>query len=284
MVNAAVNAAKGEGMSAERERGKDREVRRAIWVVFAVAALTLACVDSVDPVATAGEASATAATAPPSSKALLRAMTDYLSAQQAFSFHVVTNFDVFDRGQKLQLAGAADITVRRPDGVVVDYRDDLSVRRVWYDGSQLTLVDPVDGVYASAEAPSNLDDALDHFEELYGLVMPMTDLIGEDAYSLIASRARSASYAGLHDVDGEACHHLAFVGDSADLQLWIRDRGDPVPCKLLIDYKEEPGRPSYIAVMKDWEFGRQLPDSRFAPEIPDGAQEIEFLEIEEARR
>ena len=86
-------------------------------------------------------------------------------------------------------------------------------------------------MHASMQAAANIDDALDHFEEKFGLVMPLTDLISEHAYQLIASRALRASYVGLHDVDGEACHHLAFIGKSADLQLWIHDGDRPVPCK-----------------------------------------------------
>jgi hypothetical protein len=271
-------------MPTERERGRGREALGASWVALVAAAWVLSCAGPIDPLTSAGQAPSVAAAAPPSSGALLRAMSDYLSAQEAFSFHFETSFEILDRGQKLQFAGAGDVAIRRPDGMVLDYRDDLSVRRVWYDGAQLTLFDPVAGMYASAEAPSNLDEALDYFEELYGLVMPLTDLIGEDAYGLIASRAQRATYVGLFDVGGEACHHLAFVGESADLQLWIRDRDGPVPCKLVVDYKEEPGWPGYIAVLSDWEFGRRFSASHFVPEIPDGARKIEFLEVEEARR
>lgn len=221
---------------------------------------------------------------PPSSRALLRSMSDYLGAQQAFSFRIETSFEVFEFDQKLQFAGSADLRLRRPDRLAIDYRDDLSARRVWYDGSQLTLVDPEANVYASAEALSNIDDTLDHLERTYDLVMPLSDLLGEDAYSLIASRAISASYVGLHQVTGRACHHLAFVGESADLQLWIQDGDSPAPCKFVVDYKEEPGRPEYVVLMLDWEFGKKLSDSDFEPEIPDDARKIEFMQIEEPRR
>ena len=255
-------------------------VRNPFLRAIAIAVTVLLCSGGVAPVVRAQNAG----DVPPSPRALLRAMTDYLGAEDAFSFHMETNFEIFDRGQKLQFAGAADIQVRRPDGLAIDYRDDLSAKRVWYDGSQLTLVDSQAGVFASMQAPSNLDDALDQFERRYGLVMPLTDLLGADAYTLIASRVQSASYVGLHDVGGEACHHLAFVGESADLQLWIRSGDSPAPCKLVVDYKEEPGRPEYVAVMMDWKFGQPIPKSRFEAVIPDGTRKIEFLKIEEARR
>ena len=91
-------------------------------------------------------------------------MTDYLRAQQAFSFRIETSFEIFDSGQKLQFTGSADLHLRRPDRLAIDYRDDLSVRRVWYDGSHLTLLDPRANVYASTEAQSNIDDTLDQLE------------------------------------------------------------------------------------------------------------------------
>ncbi len=245
-----------------------------------VLALVAVCLGGCAPTARAQSVGESA----PSPRALLRSMTNYLAAQSSFSFHVESNFEIFDLGQKLQFAGAADIEIRRPNKLAIDYRDDLSARHVWYDGSQLTFVDPEQGMHASMQAPATIDDALDHFEEKYGLVMPLTDLIGEDAYQLIATRALRASYVGLHDVDGEACHHLAFIGESADLQLWIQDGDRPVPCKFVIDYKEELGRPEHVAVMMDWEFGKKLPDSHFKASIPDGSRKIEFLQIEEARR
>ena len=139
-------------------------------------------------------------------------------------------------------------------------------------------------MYASTEAPANIDDALDYFEEKFDLVMPLTDIIGDDSYQLIIGRALRTSYVGLHDVDGKACHHLAFIGKSADLQLWIRDGDRPVPCKFVVDYKEKPGRPEHVAVTMDWEFGKKLPDSHFKASIPDGSLKIEFLQIEEPRR
>jgi len=221
---------------------------------------------------------------PPSVRALVRSMSDFLASQRSFSLHAETSFEEFDKGQKLQFAGTADLQVRRPNGLHVDYRDDLSAKRLWYDGVRLTLLDLLGRVYAVTGAPPELDDALDHFESKYDLRMPLADLIGPDAYSQIASAARSASYVGLHDVGGRACHHIAFVGDQVDFQLWIRADPQPEPCKLVIDYKDGPGRPQYVSVMRDWEFGQKLPDSIFVAKIPESARKIEFLEIEEARR
>lgn len=277
----------GMGPGEEREvvtklttRINRSQANRGAAIATMALTMTLACASGTSP----GARVQSADEGPPSSRVLLRGMTDYLRAQQAFSFRIVTSFEIFDSGQKLQFAGSADLRVRRPDRLAIDYRDDLSAKRIWYDGSQLTLFDPEANVYASTEAQSNLDDTLDQLERHYGLVMPTSDLLGDDAYALIASRATGASYVGLHEVAGTACHHLAFVGEEVDLQLWIRDGDSPAPCKYVVDYKEEPGRPEYVVVMLDWEFGKKLADSHFEPVIPEDARKIEFLEIEESRR
>ena len=52
----------------------------------------------------------------------------------------------------------------------------------------------------------------------------------------------------------------------------------------MIDYKEEPGRPQYVSVMMDWEFGQKIRDSVFVPTLPEEARRIEFLAVGEARR
>lgn len=250
----------------------------------ALIALALAIATATLLVPGANDAAARTDVTPQSPIALLREMSEFLRKQQSLAFHSEVNFELYGDDQKLQFAGAVDVRIRRPNRFSIDYRDDLASRRVWYDGSKLTLLDPAQGVLASSDAPPVLDDALDYFEESYGLVMPLSDLISDDIYRQIAARAQRARYVGLHDVDGEACHHLAFKGDTTDLQLWIRDGDEPVPCKLVIDYKEEPGRPSYVAVLMDWEFGKKYPDSEFAAKIPEGVLEVEFLGIEEARR
>ena len=217
----------------------------------------------------------------PSPENLLRQMSEELKKAGAFRFHAQINFDdVLVSGQKLQYAGAVDVTVRRPDGVIVDYRDDLSAKRFWYDGKAGTLLDVVHEKYSKADLPGDIDAAVDRLQERYGLALPLADLISSDHFEVLEERALAWGYVGVHDVEGTPAHHIAIVGEDADLQLWIQVDGRPLPLKLVVTYKNVPRAPQYQAVLMDWKFGAEVSADGFEPSLPAGAQQVEFLVVE----
>ena len=233
------------------------------------------------PVAARGEG--TPATAP-SPEELLRQMSALLKDAGTFRFHAEINFDdVLVSGQKVQYAGAVDVTVRRPDGVCVDYRDDLSAKRFWYDGKTGTLLDVIKSKYSQTELPGTIDAAVDQLEQRYRLSLPLADLISSDVFKTIDEHALAWVYLGVHDVEGTPAHHIAVVGENADLQLWIQKDGKPLPLKLVITYKNAPAAPQYEAVLMDWNLGAKVDDDTFEPDLPKGAKRIEFLVAEGSR-
>lgn len=222
-----------------------------------------------------------AAAAPPSPEDLLRQMSETLKKAQTFRFHAEITFDdVLVSGQKLQYAGAADLTVRRPDGVYVDYRDDLSAKRFWYDGKTGTLLDVPMGVYSQAPLPGNIDAAVDQLQRQYQVALPLADLISSDLFQVIDSKALAWTYVGIHDVEGVPAHHIALLGENADLQIWIQRDGPPLPVKIVITYNQVPEAPQYQAVLMDWKLGAKVSADIFQPVLPKGAKKIEFLVVE----
>jgi len=204
-----------------------------------------------------------------------------LKRAETFRFHAEINFDdVLSSGQKVQYAGAADVTVRRPTGVYIDYRDDISAKRFWYDGKTGTLLDLVRGKYATADLPGGIDGAVDLLQERYDVTLPLSDLASSDLFEMIDARARAWGYLGLNDVEGTPCHHIAIVGENRDLQLWIQQSGNPVPLKLVITYKNVPQSPQYQAVLMDWKLGAKVSADTFEPSLPKDAGRIGFLVAE----
>jgi hypothetical protein len=221
----------------------------------------------------------------PSSREILRQMSEALKAAQRISFHAEVSFDDSPApGFLIQLAGAMDVELRRPDGFRLDYRDDVSAHRVWYDGKTLSLLDWGHGLYAAAAAPPTVDEAIDQFEGKYGLALPLDILLVGDPYEWMLARAARGTYLGIHDVEGVSCHHVAFARDDLEWEIWIEKGQVPVPRKFLIRYKQEPGSPQYTAVLMDWNLAAKLPPATFTPEIPDDAVAVEFLEIEEVQQ
>ncbi len=219
-----------------------------------------------------------AASAIPSPETLLRQMSTALKAAQRFSVHAEIVFDnVLNSGQKLQYAGAADLRVRRPDGVYLDYRDDLSAKRFWYDGKTGTLLDAPQAVYSRVDLPTDIDAAVDQLQQRYALVLPLSDLISSDLFAKLDERAVAWGYIGVHDVEGIPAHHVAIVLENMDVQLWIRKDGDPLPLKFVITYKNLPQAPQYQAVLMDWELGAKVSTASFEPVLPEGTKQIEIL-------
>jgi len=212
---------------------------------------------------------------------ILRQMSDYLATAGEFSFRANVTYDeALASGEAIEYGGTADVSVRRPDRLHVAFRGDEHQNRVFFDGRTLTLYDPDVNVYAVTEVPPEIDGAVDLVFEKYGFSVPIADLVYSDPYSALTGGVETGFVAGLHPVNGVPCHHLAFTQEAIDWQIWIEDGPRPVPRKLVIILKDEPGSPRYSATLSDWDFQPRLSDHYFEFHPPDGADEIEFLPTE----
>ena len=227
-----------------------------------------------------GEKAAKAPIVDPQADRLLREMGDYLKSAQQFSFQAEITFDdVLPSGQKIQFGATEDVAVRRPGSAYVEYRGDVGSRRFWYNGETITLYDPGHNFYASEKVPPKLDEAINHLMKEFGFSPPLSDLLYSDPYQVLREKVQFGIYVGLSEINGIRCHHLAFVEKYIDWQIWIEDRKELLPHKILITYKTMPGTPQFTAVLSDWDFTTRLADALFAAAVPAGAQKIQFLSV-----
>lgn len=229
------------------------------------------------PAAKAVDRPSTAPIVNPLADKLLREMGEYLKTAQQYSFQAEITFDdVLPSGQKIQFGATEDLAVRRPNRAYVEYRGDLGVKQFWYNGEAVTLYDPEKNFYASEKVPAKLDEAFDQLMKDFGFSPPLADLLCSDPYRLLIAKVQFGLYVGSSMIDGQRCHHLAFVDQHIDWQIWIEDGKQLVPRKILITYKTIPGAPQFTAVLSDWDFTTRLPDPLFAADVPSGAEKIEF--------
>ncbi len=227
----------------------------------------------------ASEMGAQDAGAPPRVEDVLKRASAHLDSLQTVRFHAEVNFDdALPSGTKIQYAGAIDIAARRGGQLFVDYRDDLSARRLWVDDGVFTLLDPIRGFFATHRSPGPVLGLLDEMEARFGVTAPLAILIVPDFQSVVLARTQRRRWVGLHDVEGIACHHLALRGKTADWQVWVEDGEIPWVRKAVVTHRNLPGAPQFVAVLMDWEADPELPADLFEPELGD-AMEIEFLEI-----
>jgi hypothetical protein len=76
---------------------------------------------------------------------------------------------------------------------------------------------------------------------------------------------------------GVATDHVAFRGDTADVQVWIARDGDPLPQRIVITYRLAGGQPRFAADFQGWTFDLDVPDSTFTFVPAEGAEKIPIL-------
>jgi hypothetical protein len=211
---------------------------------------------------------------------LLRHMGKYLGAAREYSFRAdITDDEVLSNTQKIQHGGIANVAVRRPNKLQVGYSGDERQTQVFYDGKNFIILDLATMVYTKTNVPATIDAAVDKVFEQYGFSVPIADLVYQDPYRTLIENVESGYLVGRAWIDGKPTHHMAFTQQEIDWQIWVEEGPRPVPRKLLITYKNEPGSPQYTAVLSGWNFQPRLSDSFSEFHPPIGSDEIQFLKI-----
>ena len=227
---------------------------------------------------------ATAQAESPNPATLLQEMSSYLQSLEAFELRANVIFDdVPLPDTKVQYSGSMEVRLRRPDRLHMTYQDDLTARELWLDGSMVTILGSAENLWAATTAESTIDETLRMLATDYGLSLPLEDLFSSDPHSVLMGNVKADRYMGLHDVNGVACHHLIFGQENVNWQVWIEAGPKPLVRKVVITYKTLPMAPQFVVEVTGWSLNPTLPDSRFQPQIPDDAIEIDFLAVEEAR-
>ena len=209
---------------------------------------------------------------------ILREMGEYLKTAEEFSFHAEISYDaMFATGEKVRYGSSSDVSIRRPNRFLVAAEGDEHRRRVFYDGSKLTLFDVQKNLYAVTEVPNEIDGALDLVFEKFGLTVPLADFAYADPHAVLTESVEYGQVVGVHGCGDKSCNHLLFTQETIDWQIWIETGARPVPRKIVITYKTEPGWPQYEARLSGWDFNPRLSDHAFTFHPPEGADEIEFL-------
>ena len=213
---------------------------------------------------------------------ILRDMSDYLKSADQFTFQADVSYDeVLVSGQKIQYGGTSKISVHRPNRLRVEHRGDEGDLRVIFNGQTFTLYDLSVDLYAQKNMTANIDTAVDRMFEEFKFSVPTADLVYADPYSTLTASVDTGFVVGLHTVQGVPCHHLSFSQESIDWQIWIEDGPRPLPRKLLITYKDEPGSPQYAVQLSRWNLRPRISDAYFEFHPPPGASRMEFLPAEE---
>jgi hypothetical protein len=209
----------------------------------------------------------------------LKQMCEKLSSAKEFSVRVQSSSDfITDTGEILKLHRNLDINLKRPDKLVVKILGDNGSKQLFYNGAEAILYHLNYGMYSIVKAPSTVDETLDLLADEYDLQIPASDFAYSDPYSYLMGEVKGAKYYGSSLINGVPCHHLYYIQDDIDWQIWIADNF--TPRKFVINFKDDEDSPQFTSYLSDWNFSPSLPDEVFRFRPPDGTHEIEFMKVE----
>ena len=207
---------------------------------------------------------------------VVREMCSLLTGTKSFAVKADEIYDeLLDVGLKIQFSSRRAVAVKRPNQAVADVRGDEGHFSLWYNKDTVSALDKRHNAYTVFAVPDEFDEALDFLASEYDSVMPLADFVRTDCHDVLTGSALFGMYVGIHDVDGVRSHHVAFANDWLEWQLWIDAENDPLPRKIVINYKSEPGEPQYTAVLRAWNLSPDFPEGLFEFEPPDGATRME---------
>jgi hypothetical protein len=214
----------------------------------------------------------------PRADRVLRQMSDYLGSLTEFMFRAENTADEYAvAGSKVQFGQTVDVYVKRPDRLKANVQGDLENQQFFFDGKSITLFNKDKNVYTTLKAPGEIEQALEHAQDAFGIDAPLGDLIYRDAYRTLMKEALFGHYIGLHLVQGVQCHHLLFVQDDIDWQIWIENSPTPLPRKMVITSKWLAGGPQFTALIDYWKTSTSLAEDLFIFTAPVTARQIELL-------
>jgi hypothetical protein len=215
---------------------------------------------------------------------LMKAMSDYLAAQDAVSFAYDATLEVVttDR-QKLGLASSGAVSFNRPSEIRAARSGGFADVESVFDGKTLTILGKNKNAYVQIEIPGTIDHLIDELKDKYSRPLPAADLLLSDPFAALMSDVVDAKDLGSGVIGGAECDHLAFRTKDVDWQIWIAQGTQPYPCRYVITSTAVEGGPQYSIQFRDWKTGGDVAAADYGFIAPAGATAIDPKDLKDLR-
>ena len=216
-------------------------------------------------------------------KRLLKAMSDYLAAQQALSFAYDATLEVVTKDeQKLALASSGSVTLNRPDKILATRAGGFADVEMFFDGKTLTILGKNLNLYAQQDVPGTLNTLVDELRLKHNRTLPAADLLLPDSYDALMHDVVDVKDLGSGVIGGVECDYLAFRAKEVDWQIWIAQGERPYPCRYTITSKLINNGPQYTVQIRDWKAGNEVATTDFSFKNTTNAKKVEPKDLEGA--
>ena len=213
-------------------------------------------------------------------KRLLKAMSDYLAAQQAISFDYDAVLEVVTKDEQiLALASSGTVTLNRPDKILAPRSSGFADVEMSFDGKTLTLLGKNLNLYAQEDVPGSVDNLVDVLRKR-NRPLPAADLLLTDPYAALMQDVVDVKDLGSGVIGGVECDYLAFRAKEVDWQIWIAQGERPYPCRYVISSKFMDGEPQYSIQVRDWKTGDGVAATDFTFTPPADAKKVDLKNLE----
>ncbi len=212
-------------------------------------------------------------------RAILKRMGDFLAATPALSVKVRAGYDVVqESGQKVEFGDLVTYTLRRPDRFRVEGQKSSGEKGfILFDGKEIVAMGAGAKVYAATSKPGTVQEAIPYMVSDLELEIPLALLFVSSVGSDMLEGVESADYVETDFLMGLPCDHIAARTETVDFQLWIAQGDRPLPQRIVLLYKDEPGEPQFRGQFLEWNLKPDVSDSVFAFTPPPGAERVRFL-------
>jgi hypothetical protein len=249
-----------------------RFVPRAI--VLAVMAVVAGAAGAADP------SPAAAATAQdPAARAKLLEMANFIAGAPGLSVTMRSGYDAVQAdGQRIEFGERRRILMQRPDRIRVEVeRSDGERGGLTYDGRWITAFNARENVYARVEKVSTVDDILVYMVRDLRATVPLARMLRTGFPADVEKRATEVRLVEENTLFDVPTDHLAVRTPDVDLQLWIAKGPQPLPRRVVITYRNDPGQPQFRADLYDWQIAPKFDADAFAFTPPADAERINYL-------
>jgi hypothetical protein len=164
----------------------------------------------------AGIASGASAQDSGDARAILKAMSDYVSSRSSISATFNTDIEVITSDlQKIQFDSSGQLQLSRPDKVHANRTGSYTDIEMFFDGKTFVVENKKDKVFAQTESPGSIDQLIDKLRSQLGVDLPGADLLGDVPPDV---EKREAGVAGMKATQPSRCEQD------------VRSRGRLSPC------------------------------------------------------
>jgi hypothetical protein len=213
-------------------------------------------------------------------KTLLKAMSDYMTAQKVMSLSYDTNFEIVTKDkQKLMLASSGTLILDRPDKIRATRQGGFADVEMVFDGKTLTLLGKNVNLYGQVDVPGTIDHLIDELREKYHRPVLGADLLMSNVYDELMSDVIDVKDLGSGVIGGTECDHLAFRKKEVDFQIWIAQGARPYPCRYVITSNLVANAPQYSVQVRDWKTGNEVASDDFSFKNPTNAKKVDLKDV-----